>query len=72
MVSTGIYMDRRLRPFHSLLLPLSPALTVIAHTRPNYKYPAIRALRFLPSWAMDLAPFHRDYQPEENYQRSGQ
>jgi SAM-dependent methyltransferase len=64
VVSTGIMMNSWLRPFHSLLLPLTPAVTVLARPRPNFKYPSIRAMRFLPDWAMDLAPYHQDYSPD--------
>jgi SAM-dependent methyltransferase len=55
-VSTGIMNKPWLRPFHNLLLPLTPAVTVIARPRPNFVYP--RDIRFLPEWAIDLAPLY--------------
>jgi SAM-dependent methyltransferase len=57
-VSTGIMTNSWLRPFHNLLLPLTPAVTVIARPQANFNYP--RDIRFLPEWAMDLAPFYED------------
>jgi SAM-dependent methyltransferase len=58
-VSTGFWMNKFLRPFHRVLLPLTPATTIIARPRPGFKYPPIRAMRFLPDWAGDLAPYHQ-------------
>jgi SAM-dependent methyltransferase len=63
-VSTGILTNPWLRPFHNLLLPLTPAVTVIARPRPNCNYP--RDIRFLPKWAFDLAPFYKDHTPNSN------
>lgn len=62
-VSTGFWMNPLTRPFHKLLLPLTPTVLIIARPRPNFKYPPIRAMRFLPDWASDLAPYHQDYTP---------
>jgi len=63
-VSTGLFMNRWWRPFHPLLLPLTSTVTILAQPRPNFKYPPVRAMRFLPAWANDLAKYHTDY--EEN------
>jgi SAM-dependent methyltransferase len=63
-VSSGLVMNPWLRPFHNLLLPLSPAVTVIARARPDFKYPPVRGIRFLPAWANDLAPYFQDYSPD--------
>jgi SAM-dependent methyltransferase len=65
IVSSGVMMNPLLRPFHRLLLPLTPTITVIARSKPDFKYPPIRAMRFLPSWAMDLAPYHEDFEAEK-------
>ena len=62
-VSTGVMMSPYLRPFHRLLLSYAPAATIIARPRPDFKYPVIRILDFLPEWASDLAPYHQDYEP---------
>ena len=58
VASTGIVMTNWLRPFHKLLLPLTPVVTVMARPKPGFKYPPIRAMRFLPDWANELAPYH--------------
>jgi SAM-dependent methyltransferase len=62
-VFTSALMTRPyLRPLSRLLLPFSPSITLVARPLPNWKYPPIRAMRFLPSWAADLGPYHLDYQ----------
>jgi SAM-dependent methyltransferase len=63
---TGVWMRPWLRPLHNLVLPLSPVTTIIARVRPNFKYPPIRSMRFLPEWAADLAPYHQDYEEEKS------
>jgi SAM-dependent methyltransferase len=60
MVSPGFWVNPWLRPLHSLALPLTPAVTIIARPRPGFLYPSRRARRFLPTWAEDLAPYYRD------------
>ena len=60
VVSTGLYMNRWTKPLHPLLLPYTPAVTVVARPRPGFKYPPIRDLRFLPAWADALIPYHHD------------
>ncbi len=62
VVSTGIWMNRWLRPLHGWLLPLTTTVTIMARPRANFLYPEARAMRFLPDWANDLAPYHRDFQ----------
>lgn len=65
MAITGVWARPWLRPVHNWLLPFSPVTTIIARRRPNFQYPSIRAMRFLPAWAEDLAPYHQDYEPEK-------
>jgi SAM-dependent methyltransferase len=67
-VSTPIMTNPWLRPFHKLLLSLTPAVTVIARPQPNFNYP--RDIRFLPQWAMDLAPFYKDNVPDTDDETS--
>jgi SAM-dependent methyltransferase len=62
IVSSGMMARPALRPLNRLLLPFSPAITLIAKPRLGWKYPSIRAMRFLPDWAADLAPYHQDYE----------
>ena len=62
VVASGLWQQRWLRPFHNLLLPLTPTVMIMARPRPGFVYPAARAIRFSPTWAADLAPYHQDYQ----------
>src|SRR5258708_2916443 len=63
-VSSGAWVNRWLRPMHNLLLPFAPSTLIIARPRPHFVYPPIRAMRLLPNWAADLAPYHQDYTPD--------
>jgi SAM-dependent methyltransferase len=63
-VVTALWMKSWLRPVHNALLPLAPTITIIARPRAGFIYPPVRAMRFLPTWATDLAPYHQDYEPE--------
>ena len=62
VVSTGVWENPWLRPLHGLLLPLTTTVTIMARPQPDFLYPEVRAMRFLPDWASDLAPYHRDFQ----------
>jgi SAM-dependent methyltransferase len=64
VVSTGMAMHPTLRSIHRWLLPFAATATVMARPKPNFKYPSIRGMRFLPGWADDLAPYHQDYQAD--------
>ena len=64
VAATALWNRPWLRPLHDVLLPLVPTVTIIATPRPNFMYPSAREMQYLPTWAMDLAPYHQDYEPE--------
>ncbi len=71
VVATALWLKPWLHPLHDALLPLVPTVTIIARPRSGFIYPSVRAMRFLPTWASDLAPYHQDYETKEEMKQNG-